>query len=429
MPENARITRSKTTILAAFVLILIVLSSFGALDKLAKNWVEETTEESIKIFALSKSINAGISVLQSSQVRIPFLASIQVGEALDPINDAVERLSSVMVWATGSLFLQQIVLEVASSSIFKLVFFVVGLLALSALLLVDRKRIRNQLCGVFKVSEDTLAHYRGLLVRILIVTTFFRFIVPVFVIVSFLLSQVFLLDTKIDSLQKNLSDQKQNLPLITEQVSRSAKKESFDPQRLEEEKPRLENELARLKKSLSSDQQKAEKLDEKINQLNEKVGWGQWVLEWVPESLGGVPPQKELASAKEKREKINQKMARTRERLHVINDQLECTNRRLAGENCDSLLSKLSNLPSAILPDAIKTFFADITELPDKANEMVKNITKLLAAIVIKNILLPLIFLAICIKCSLPIARYSIQLVSGSRRDAKELQGYLERRD
>ena len=427
MPENARITRSKTTILAAFVLILIALSSFGSLDKLAKNWVEDTTEESIKIFALSKSINAGISVLQSSQVRIPFLASIQVGEALDPINDAVERLSSVMVWATGSLFLQQIVLEVASSFIFKLVFFVVGLLAISALLLADRKRIRNQFCGIFKVSEDTLTHYRDLLVRIWIVTTFFRFIVPAFVIVSFLLSQMFLLDTKIDTLQKNLSDQKKNLPLITEQVSRGAKKESFNPQRLEEEKPRLENELDRLKKSLSSEQQEAEKLDKKIDQLNEKVDWGQWVLGWVPESLGGAPPQKELLSAKEKREKINQKMAGIQERLHVINDELECINRRLAGESCDSLLSKLSNLPSAMLPDAIKTFFTDITELPDKANEMVKNITKLLAAIVIKNILLPLIFLAIAVKGSLPLARYSMRLVSGLRRDAKELQGYIER--
>ena len=272
-----------------------------------------------------------------------------------------------------------------------------------------------------------MVHYRDLLIRILIVTTFFRFIVPVFIIVSFLLSQMFLLDTKIDSLQKNLSEQKKNLPLITEQVSRSAKKESFDPQRLEEEKPRLENELARLKKSLSSDQQKAEKLDEKIDQLNEKVDWGQWALGWVPESLGGVPPQKELISAKEEHEKINQKMAGIRERLHVINDQLECINRRLAGENCDSLLSKLSNLPSAILPDAIKTFFADITELPDKANEMVKNITKLLAAIVIKNILLPLIFLAIVIKGSMPIARYSMRFVSRLRRDTKELQGYIER--
>ena len=414
-------------ILAALALALMVLSTHGTLDNLAKNWVKETTEDSIKIFALSKSINAGISVLQSSQVKIPFVVSIQVGEALDPINDAVERLSSAMVWATGSLFLQQIVLEVASSSIFKLIFFVVGLLAISALLLAARERIRNQFCGVLKVSEDTFAHYRDLLVRILIVTTFFRFIVPAFVIVSFLLSQMFLLDTKIDTLQKNLSDQKKNLPLITEQVSRSAKKDSFDPQRLEEEKPRLENELARLKKSLSSNQQEAEKLDKEIDQLNEKVGWGQWALGWVPEFFGGAPTQGELVSAREKREKINQQMAKIQERLHAINDELECFNRRLAGESCDSLLSKLSNLPSAILPDGIKTFFTDITELPDKANEMVKNITKLLAAIVIKNILLPLIFLAIALKCSLPIARFSMRLASGLRRDAKELQSYIER--
>ena len=418
-----RVLSVRTMIVTASVLVLTVLSSSGALDNYAKDRVKGTTEESIKIFALSKSINAGISVLQSSQVKIPFFASIQVGEALDPINDAVERLSSAMVWATGALFLQQIILEVASSSVFKWGVFVIGLVAISALLLAARERFRNRFCEVFKVSEATLVHYRDSLVRIFIVTSIFRFIVPAFVIISFLLSQMFLLDTEIDKLQKNLSKDKKNLPLITEQVSRNANIDSVDTQQLEEERPRLESSLAKLKKSLSSYQQEAEKLDKRIDQLNEKVGWGQWVLERVPGFLGGAPPEKELVSAKEKREKIDQKMEGIQERIHAINEELECINKRLAGKSCDSLLSKFSSIPSAIIPDAIKTFFTGFTEFPEKANEMVKNITKLLAAIVIKNILLPLVFLLIAIKGSFPFARWAMRLVSGSRRELQELQG------
>ena len=85
----------------------------------------------------------------------------------------------------------------------------IGLVAISALLLAARERFRNRFCEVFKVSEATLVHYRDSLVRIFIVFAIFRFIVPVFVIISFLLSDVFI----------GHGDPK-NLPLITEQDRR-----------------------------------------------------------------------------------------------------------------------------------------------------------------------------------------------------------------
>jgi len=340
-------------ILAAFTLALIALSSFGVLDKLAKLYVKETTEESIKIFALSKSINAGISVLQSSQVKIPFVASIQVGEALDPINDAVERLSSAMVWAIGSLFLQQIVLEVASSSVFKWGLVVVGLVAISALLLVDRESFRNRFCEAFKVSEFTISHYRDLLVRIFIVTSILRFIVPAFVIIGFLLSQMFLLDTKIDKHTKELSS-------FSKQVS-------ID---------------------VSSSIQESEKVDQEIKKLNDETRWSSY----LPEALGVISP-------------------------------------KVLWEKLSTMGNAIYTRSHEILNKFRKAGSERIKAIIDKSSKMVASITTLLITIVIKNILLPLIFLAIALKCSLPIARYSMRLVSGLRRDAKELQGYIERGD
>ena len=388
MPHNARITRSITMILAAFILALIALSSIGALDKLAKDRVKETRNESAGIYLLSRSINAAVSLAQTTKI----------GELLDPINDAAERLSSAMAWAIGSLFLQEIVLEVTSNFIFKWSFFAIGLVTIPALL---------------------LGRYSDLLVRIFIVAAIFRFIVPAFVIISLLLSQIFLLDTKIGNHRNKLS-------LFEAPDSSKTSVELFDEQRLHKQKARKEPELARLKKSLPSFQQEAKNQDKKIDQLNEKISWGQWVQGWVPEFFGGAPRQKELVSLKEKRGEINQKIEGIQERIHAINDEIECINRRLAGENCDSLLSKLSAIPSAIIPDAIKTFFTGITEFPDNADEIVTSLTYLLIAILIKNILLPLIFLMITVKCSLPIVR---RLASGFKRDLKDLQGYLERGD
>ena len=119
MPNRAhrrsKVNLHRAFILAAVALVLTAFSFHGALDDFAHAQVVETTNESIGIYVISRAINASVSILQTSQVNVPLLASVQVGEMLDPVNDAVERLSSIVVWAVGSLFLQRILLEIAAS--------------------------------------------------------------------------------------------------------------------------------------------------------------------------------------------------------------------------------------------------------------------------------------------------------------------------
>ena len=313
MPHNARITRSITMILAAFMLALIALSSIGALDKLAKDRVKETRNESAGIYLLSRSINAAVSLAQTTKI----------GELLDPINDAAERLSSAMAWAIGSLFLQEIVLEVTSNFIFKWSFFAIGLVTIPALL---------------------LGRYSDLLVRIFIVFAIFRFIVPVFVISSFLVSQM-LLETKINEHQKELSSFRKQVSI-----------------------------------DVSSSIQESEKADKEIKKLDDEASR----ISYLPE-----------ISLKDLWEKLS------------------------------SMGKAIYARSQEILDKFRKAGYDRIKEIVDKSSNIVTSITNLLATIVIKNILLPLVFLMIAVKCSLPIFRYSARLASGLRRDSKELQGYL----
>ena len=130
-------------ILFSFVAIALTAFSFhGELDEFAHAQVVETTSESIGIYVISRGINALVSVLQTSQVNVPFLASAQVGEMLDPVNDAVERLSSIVVWAVGSLFLQRIMIEIAASSVFKWILCSLALATVATLLLMEWERFR-----------------------------------------------------------------------------------------------------------------------------------------------------------------------------------------------------------------------------------------------------------------------------------------------
>ncbi len=324
-PENYA-TRPTSYGIITVIIILTILSFVGILDDFAKGYVEETRNESIGIYALSRGINATVSLAQTTKI----------GELLDPINDAAERLSSAMAWAIGSLVFQEIILDVTSHYVFKLAFVAIGLAALAAIML-DR--------------------YSDFIVRIFIVTAIIRFIVPAFVIISCLASQALQLDAKIDKHWDELSWLCEYLPSNT-----------CDEKRLRELKMRLKSKSGDLQKPKSAQSKESANLGKEIKKPDDTDGWGQYF------------------------------------------------SKMFSGFSLESLWDKFS-------------ISGSWQKIIDKSSDIVRSLTGFLAAIVIKNILLPLIFLAIALKCSLPIARYSMRLVSGLRRDAKELQGYIERGD
>ena len=353
--QQRKITHYRAIIFTAVVLALITLSFHGGLDNFAQERVKKTTDESMGLYLVSRSINAGISTLQSSQVKVPFLASIQIGELLDPVNDAVERLSSVMVWATGSLFLQRIVLEVAEISVFKWIFFVTGFIAISALLLASWERVRNPFCEVFVVSKVNLERYRDLLVRIFIVTTIFRFIVPTFVVISSLVSQTFL-ETEINEHRKKLSAWEKDVSEIQKQIidGQNAREQSLEEQN--------------MPGPVLPDEMKAREQDP---------------------SLGNY-----LSS--------------------------------LFSRMSNATFPSISSIPSGIVEKTSDMVMGTTKLVVEKTSDMVTSMTKLLVAIVVENVILPIVFLMIAVKCSAPIAKYSVRLSSTLKQDSRELRDSLQ---
>ena len=55
------------------------------------------------------------------------------------------------------------------------------------------------------------------------------------------------------------------------------------------------------------------------------------------------------------------------------------------------------------------------------------NVTMLLAAIAIKNILFPIVFLMGAVKCSLPIARHASRLLCRFEQDSRKLKETIDR--
>ena len=172
MPNDSRprvkISLCRAIVIAAVAFTLTALSFHGALDELAQEQVAETTNQSIGIYVVSRGINAVVSVLQTSQINVPLLASAQVGEMLDPVNDAVERLSSIVVWAVGSLLVQRILLEVAASPVFKWILCSIALVTIAVLLLMEWGAFRTRCRQIIAVSDTKLERCRDWLVRLIV---------------------------------------------------------------------------------------------------------------------------------------------------------------------------------------------------------------------------------------------------------------------
>ena len=318
----------RTMILAAIA--LAILSSVGWLDNFAEERLSDTTNESIGIFVVSRGINAGISTLQSSEVGIG-IASMQIGELLDPINDAAERLSGVMVWAIGSLLLQRFALELVSANLFKWVFVAIALVTLVTLSIAEYRRSRNK-------PGAGVDRYRGVLIQIFVLAALLRFIVPVFVAISLLVSQQFL-------------------------------------------QPRIEEErmgLAELQEEISGGEQEIVDLAVDAEQNQE----GQSTQEPPSDDEGF------LGNA-----------------LDVLDD----------------LRSTVTDAADRLLPDINMPGLSRITDLRDTAVEYVQGLTELLVLIAIKNIVLPLVFLAIAVKGTLPIAKWLVRVSTSTQREPKAL--------
>lgn len=122
-------------------LLLIALVSAaafsGSFDTRAEAAVESALKRSLLAFGVARGLNSAISAAQGTEVSVTPMGmgvTLAPGEALDPLNDLVERFSGFMLVSSVALGTQRVLLEVSAwlpYSIF-LVCFGLAVLALRA---------------------------------------------------------------------------------------------------------------------------------------------------------------------------------------------------------------------------------------------------------------------------------------------------------
>ena len=139
-------------LLAVLIVLLAGLSSTRVLDDYVDDYTTNALTGAALTYATARGINALVSMLQSSEVEVGVVVSgsITVGELLDPLNDMIERFSTVMTWVLASLAAQKVLLLIASHEMFLYLVVLLGALALLALFYTP-PRMRSLAFRVFLV--------------------------------------------------------------------------------------------------------------------------------------------------------------------------------------------------------------------------------------------------------------------------------------
>lgn len=159
-------------LLVGLVSVTVLLSTLTPVDRLAETEYKALFQRALITFALARTLNGVISAVQGTELALQPAGvgvTLTPGQVLDPINDLVERFSWIMLAATLSLGVQQVLLDVGQWWGIKLLLGILGLLWLWV-------RLRH--------SDKRRAGSETLLFRLFILAAFVRFAVPVAMIAN-----------------------------------------------------------------------------------------------------------------------------------------------------------------------------------------------------------------------------------------------------
>lgn len=111
---------SATTRKSLYTLVMILVAAVaatGVADDVSNDYAEDALKRALATFAVARTLNGVISVAQGTEIALePGGVGVMLtpGQILDPINDLVERFSSVMLVAASSLGLQIVLLDILS---------------------------------------------------------------------------------------------------------------------------------------------------------------------------------------------------------------------------------------------------------------------------------------------------------------------------
>lgn len=103
----------RNLLLTLLAVLAVYAALSGTLDEVGNEQAQDAFKRALVTFAVARTLNGVISVAQGTEVAVEPAGvgvNFSVGEILDPINDLVEQFAGVMLVASTSLGLQNVLL-------------------------------------------------------------------------------------------------------------------------------------------------------------------------------------------------------------------------------------------------------------------------------------------------------------------------------
>jgi len=368
----ARLDRRRG-LLTLLVAAVVAMSWLDVIDRATQNQVQSATTQALLAFAAARGLNAGISVLQSTEVGVG--VSTHPFEALDPFNDLVEDYASVMKLAIGSLIGQTVLLEITATALFKIALSLAGLALVASLW--TRSRATPWAWKAFALI--------GL----------GRFLLLLTLLASSLVDQAFLDQRTATNMAevKGLAEEVQ----ATSSTEAGSHLSPQERQRLDAEATRLDEQRQTVRESLVKANRGVAMAEDGVDQTRGRLGIMKARLS-LAQRLNPFhedPEIERLEAALVDKRRVLETRVSEREallgRLGAIDRQRETLRRRLAGED-ESLLESLGNR-LASLTDSLS-----LAAIHSRIETGTSAILNLMALFVLRTLVIPLLFMWLGLK-------------------------------
>lgn len=118
--------------IASIILITVLFSWVGSIDNASEDFIDTSLKQAAIVYGTARAINATVSILQT--FALPGIG-LGIGQGLDPLNSIVERFSTIMEISIGSLFIQKILIEITTATIFNVLLTISAIPLLASLFL------------------------------------------------------------------------------------------------------------------------------------------------------------------------------------------------------------------------------------------------------------------------------------------------------
>jgi hypothetical protein len=333
----------------ALILCLLVVSWWGSLDALASRVNTDSITDAAVIYGIARSINAAVSLLQSAEVGA-FVGSINPGEAFDPINDLIERFSTVMTWSLSSLVLQKILLSIFSSFPVKVLFTIACLMFLFSRNIIHQSR-----------------HVKPAWTAFIFIAAM-RFSIGIVCVLTAIVDVGFVKSVQQDSV-RTISQFNASISLGVHEIGTADNE-------LEQIAVDLSYEENELRTQIEEEQTELKDLEQRLSDEPDRPIWDR--LTFGDKSNEVVA----LEGA------IEQKWAdieALENRVEEVKQKIECNDAQLSCESCDSGFAKFKSMISG----------AKISEISNSITDTIDDLITVLVSMILTTIILPLAFLYI----------------------------------